>query len=403
MSSFSEAFAKARKEGKKTFEWNGKSYSTKLKGEENNRGGARDNKPKFRSRNDEIEAERESKPKKPIAKKSSPKTGRFSEPKQKSLEQRSDNTRVARPQAVPKHVIPKTREAQTRFAEQQRETKPHEIGRKMRQAINESPALALADKYMRSKVTHRGTQYEDGDIPIGQYNVLSDQNQYIWDNIQGVLQTDISKLQSSIASETNPARKAELQNTLQTKSKYLDLARKGILADYLRLHPDEKVVVGGSFRHYKDANQRRFPGGTPTGYAGFGKDRYLEYAMNTPLGQTETIWGSALHSYRVDPATGAIITAVSDTYDFNPYSSGKSNEGNLVGQLRKVAGNDPSLGEKSSTKITRRMNLRPILPGQSNYITDPNEFGVFPEEGDPFYGLANEAVVPLLSKVIGNK
>jgi len=403
MSSFSEAFAKARKEGKKVFEWNGKSYSTKLKGEESNRGGARDDKPKFRSRNDEIEAERESKPKKPIAKKSSPKTGRFSEPKQKSLEQRSDNTRVAKPQTVPKKAIPKTREAQTRFAEQQRETKPHEVGRKMRQSINESPALALADKYMRSKVTHRGTQYENGDIPIGQYNVLSDQNQYIWDNIQNVLSTDIFKLQSSIASETNPARKAELQNTLQTKSKYLDLARKGLLADYLRLHPDEKVVVGGNFRHYKDANQYRFPEGTPTGYAGFGKDRYLEYAMDTPLGQTETIWGSALHSYRADPATGTIITAVSDTYDFNPYSSGKSNEGNLVGQLRMIAGNDPLLGEKSSTKITRRMNLRPILPGQSNYITDPNEFGILPEEGDPFYGLANEAVVPLLSKVVGNK
>ena len=39
MSSFSEAFAKARKEGKKTFKWNGKSYSTQLKGEGGNRGG----------------------------------------------------------------------------------------------------------------------------------------------------------------------------------------------------------------------------------------------------------------------------------------------------------------------------------------------------------------------------
>lgn len=112
-------------------------------------------------------------------------------------------------------MIPKTREAQTKLAERQRETKPHEVGRKMRQAINESPALALADKYMRSNVTHRGTQYEDDDIPMGQYNVLSDQNQYIWDNIQNVLSTDISKLQSSIASETNPARKAELQKTMR--------------------------------------------------------------------------------------------------------------------------------------------------------------------------------------------
>lgn len=39
MPSFSEAFAKARKEGKKVFEWNGKSYSTQLKGEGGNRGG----------------------------------------------------------------------------------------------------------------------------------------------------------------------------------------------------------------------------------------------------------------------------------------------------------------------------------------------------------------------------
>lgn len=96
MPSFSEAFAKARKEGKKTFEWNGKSYSTQLKGEGNNKGGYRDNKPKFRSRNDEMVAEQESKPKKPIAKKRGPETGRFSEPKQKSLEQHSDNTRVAK-------------------------------------------------------------------------------------------------------------------------------------------------------------------------------------------------------------------------------------------------------------------------------------------------------------------
>ena len=33
-STFKEAFADARKEGKKTFEWNGKKYGTKLKGED---------------------------------------------------------------------------------------------------------------------------------------------------------------------------------------------------------------------------------------------------------------------------------------------------------------------------------------------------------------------------------
>ena len=33
-STFKEAFAEARAEGKKTFEWNGKKYGTKLKGED---------------------------------------------------------------------------------------------------------------------------------------------------------------------------------------------------------------------------------------------------------------------------------------------------------------------------------------------------------------------------------
>ena len=47
MSSFSEAFAKARKEGKKTFEWNGKSYSTQLKDEGGNRGGLVITSPSF--------------------------------------------------------------------------------------------------------------------------------------------------------------------------------------------------------------------------------------------------------------------------------------------------------------------------------------------------------------------
>lgn len=41
MSSFSQAFAEARKAGKKTFTWNGKLYSTAMKGEDQtgNRGG----------------------------------------------------------------------------------------------------------------------------------------------------------------------------------------------------------------------------------------------------------------------------------------------------------------------------------------------------------------------------
>ena len=51
------------------------------------------------------------------------------------------------------------------------------------------------------------------------------------------------------------------------------------------MHPEEKVVVGANFRLYL------FPDGTPTGYAGFGRPRYLEYAMETPLGQVENILG----------------------------------------------------------------------------------------------------------------
>lgn len=39
MPTFSEAFAAARKAGKKTFEWNGKLYGAKLKGETDTGGG----------------------------------------------------------------------------------------------------------------------------------------------------------------------------------------------------------------------------------------------------------------------------------------------------------------------------------------------------------------------------
>lgn len=46
MASFKEAFAKARKDGKQTFEWNGKSYNTKMKGEDD--GGKRTTRPKAR-------------------------------------------------------------------------------------------------------------------------------------------------------------------------------------------------------------------------------------------------------------------------------------------------------------------------------------------------------------------
>ena len=405
MPSFNQAFAEARKAGKKTFTWNGKLYSTALKGEgqTGNRGGSSNGKREraFRSRNEEMEEEGR---KKPIVKKRKPETVDLPEPQMKGLEQRADNTQVYKPQPVKKKKeIPRTRDAQTSSAMKARETKPWELGRRARQKINSNPALALADKKFRGKVSEQGTEYTDADIPIEQYNVLSDQNQYIWDNISSVLSSDISRLQSELGSVTNLARRREIEKTIKSKQHYLDMARKGILRDYLLLHPDEKLVVGGNFRQYKDANQGRFPKGTPTGYAGFGKDRYLEWAMKTPLGQTETIWGSAIHSYQGDPVTQSIRTAVSDTYDFNPYSSGKSNEGNLVGQLRLIAGKDPSLGEGSSGRITRRMNLRPIIEGQSNYITDPNEFGVLPEEADPFYGKANDVLVPLLTEMASRK
>ena len=404
MPSFSQAFSEARKAGKKTFTWNGKLYTTAMKGESQtgNRGGSSNGKRErvFRSRNDEMEEEGR---KKPIVKKSKPRAIDLPEPQMRGLEQRADNTRTYKPQPVKKKEVPRTREAQTREATKARETKFYELGRKARQEINSNPALALADKTFRGKVSKQGTEYTDADIPIEQYNVLSDQNQYIWDNMSSVLSGDISRLQSELGSVTDLARRREMEKTIKSKQRYLDMARKGTLRSYLLLHPDEKLVVGGNFRYYKDANQSRFPEGTPTGYAGFGKDRYLEWAMKTPLGQTETIWGSAIHSYQGDPATQSIRTAVSDTYDFNPYSSGKSNEGNLVGQLRLIAGKDPSLGEGSSGRITRRMNLRPIIEGQSNYITDPNEFGVLPEEADPFYGKANDVLVPLLTEMASRR
>lgn len=262
------------------------------------------------------------------------------------------------------------------------------LGQRIRRWANSNPVAALADKKLRGK-TGRGTQYNDEDIPYRHYQVLSDQSKYVWDNIVDVLGSDVQKLSSALNSATDPERRKEMQGTLDTKKKFYDMARRGALETYLKTHPEEKVVVGANFRRYKDDNQERFPEGTPAGYAGFERPRYLEYAMETPLGQVETIWGNSVMSFRYDPKSGQIIPAASDTYDFNSYSD-ERHENSAVGAMRKAVGKDKDMNEGSKGRITRRTELKPI--GNNYQKLDREGFGVM---GNPNIGyeFINQVIV----------
>lgn len=262
------------------------------------------------------------------------------------------------------------------------------LGQRIRRWANSNPVAALADKKLRGR-TGRGIQYNDEDIPYRHYQVLSDQSKYVWDNIVDVLGSDVQKLSSALNSTSDPERRREMQGTLDTKKKFYDMARRGALETYLKTHPEEKVVVGANFRRYKDDNQERFPEGTPTGYAGFGRPRYLEYAMETPLGQIETIWGNSVMSFRYDPKSGQIIPAASDTYDFNSYSD-ERHENSAVGAMRKAVGKDKDMNEGSRGRITRRTELKPI--GDNYQRLDRKGFGIMGNNPNMGYEFINQVM-----------
>ena len=244
------------------------------------------------------------------------------------------------------------------------------------------PFVALATaKALGTFGANRNYEYPEEHIPI-----LSDQNQYIFDNWEAAMDYNYSatnnrlqKLLKTYNETKDPAERQKLQaeiddhkksmkSILANKTKY---SKAGGLKKYLMANPGEKVVIGGNFRFYKDNNQHRFPEGTPTGYASFDKHPdYVGWARNAPLGQVETIYGNNVHSWVYNPETNQIETASSDEYNFNSIGSELSSK---IGKLRTAVGEDDALNK---TSIKYRSALRPIkLDGTDNYITNSDDFG----------------------------
>jgi len=146
---------------------------------------------------------------------------------------------------------------------------------------------------------------------------------------------------------------------------YNEVRKAGGLEKWLKANPGKKMIIGANFAHYKRANRSRFPQGTPSGYANFDKPNYINYAMKTPLGRVENIFGNNVQSFMYDPEQDVILTRASDTYDFNP--RGSSAEGPTVSKLREAVGNDKTYTGNGSVKYS--FDLRPIRPGESNYTT----------------------------------
>ena len=228
------------------------------------------------------------------------------------------------------------------------------------------------------------------EYPQEHIGVLSDQNQYIFDNWESAMDYNYGSTANRLAEWQKKFDEAKLANDQKKMAEYqkeIDdhnksmksiLANKtkykkaGGLKEYLIANPNEKVIIGGNFRFYKDGNKSRFPEGTPTGYASFDKHpNYVGWARNAPLGQVETIYGNNVHSWVYNPETNQIETASSDEYNFNSVGSEFSSK---IGQLRSAVGEDEDLAK---TRIKYRSALKPIkLDGSTNYLTTPEEFGL---------------------------
>lgn len=235
----------------------------------------------------------------------------------------------------------------------------------------EDPALALA----AAKIFGALGIDAKRTMPESHKAVLQDQNQFIYDNWKNAMSYNyqvtlgkIPALQKALAEAQNAenpdqAKIAELTKEIQDhqdsaariQTLQRDIQKAGGLEAYLRQHPGQKVVIGGNFRYYKDANQSRFPEGTPTGYAAFDANPdYVGWARHSALGQVETVYGNNVHSFTYDPDANQIRTAVSDSYNFNPVGSELSSD---IGRLRQKAGEDADLAK---TTISYRSDLSPI-------------------------------------------
>lgn len=165
--SFSQAFARARREGKKTFMWKGKTYGMKVKGEDDSLNRRKPSKPS----QDNYQSVLPLLPEVTVT----PHGNYLSTgmPDGAYIAQ-EDSTRVA---ALPgQGYIAMTPERREQWEQERRSGGG--LGQRIRRWANSNPVAALADKKLRGK-TGRGTQYNDEDIPYRHYQVLSDQSKYV--------------------------------------------------------------------------------------------------------------------------------------------------------------------------------------------------------------------------------
>ena len=160
--SFSQAFARAKREGKKTFMWKGKTYGTKVKGEDDSSNRRKPSKPSQSNYQSVLPL---------LPEVTVTPHGNYVStdmPNGVYIAQ-EDSTRVA---ALPEQgYIAMTPERREQWEQERRSGGG--LGERIRRWANSNPVAALADKKLRGK-TGRGTQYNDEDIPYRHYQVLSD-------------------------------------------------------------------------------------------------------------------------------------------------------------------------------------------------------------------------------------
>ena len=256
--------------------------------------------------------------------------------------------------------------------------------------VNSNPALALVNRKLHGLLNIPVTYTH---APQEQIYILSDQNQWIYDNWDQIFRINLNNAQRNLANNQKmlslgknakgePLTESEMENLKQeiannkksiasVQSKYDAVKKAGGLEQWLLANPGQKMVMGADFSAYKRANANRMTGVVGK-YADFnstdenGNPNTIAYAMTTPLGKVEYIYGNNMQSFRYDPETKQILTRSSDTYDFN--SHGNENDKGIK-QLRYRAGNDKDLSDRG--KVQYAYDLKPITPGTKgqNYVS----------------------------------
>ena len=259
---------------------------------------------------------------------------------------------------------------------------------------NSNPAIALVNRKMHGLL---GLNANYTHIPQRQIDILSDQNQWIYDNWDtafkhnlNIAQQTLNKNIELLKNATTEEEKIKLQQQIENNKKsiesiqnnYEQVKKAGSLENWLKNNSGQKMVMGANFALYKNANANRMKG-LPTKYANFGSTdnsgnpNTIAYSMDTPLGQVEYIYGNNVQSYMYDPDQNKIITRFSDNYDFNKYGNEESKG---IARLRMRAGTDEDLSQRGS--ISYNSELKPItFDGNKNYVED---FGKLTRSDSPF-------------------